>query len=150
MTADDTYTVQFRLAGGATALMHGSCAIGGQFLMSSKVTGRAGTAWLQGEEVGVDTGDGPCAREPLPTSCSDRPIRPVRPPPHGLRHVAFDGHRPRALHARLRGHARPDPRPRGRPRPGGATFADGVAVQAAMGRDPSFRADATWESVEPA
>ena len=51
MTADDTYTVHARLANGAAVIMHSSCAARGQFVAATKVIGREGAAWLQGDEV---------------------------------------------------------------------------------------------------
>jgi len=151
MTADDTYTVQFRLADGATALMHGSCAIGGQFLMSSKVTGRAGTAWLQGEEVWVDTGDGPRALE----TPADLVLGPPDPPPSDLLHTAYDMWHSMGidLGPYTRVYEVMRDRILGRevaPDPVAATFADGVAVQATMDAIRRSAADATWESVERA
>jgi len=148
MSADDTYTVQFRLAGGATALMHSSCAIGGQFLMSTKVTGTAGTAWLQGEEVWVDTGEGPRA---LPTP-ADLVLGPPDPPPTELLHTAYDmwhsmgidlGPYTRVfevLRDRVLGREVADD-------PAAATFADGVVVQATTDAIRRSAAEATWEPV---
>ena len=110
MTADDTYTVQFETESGATGLLHSSCAAGGQFVVATKVTGTAGTAWTQGDEVWVDTGAGPD-----PVAGSRRPARgragaaAERAAAHDLRHVALHRHGPRALHAPLHGHARTDP-----------------------------------------
>jgi predicted dehydrogenase len=148
MTADDTYTVQFRLAGGATALMHGSCAIGGQFLMSSKVTGTSGTAWLQGDEVWVDDGSGPRALDTPP----DLVLGPPDPPPAELLHTAYDMWHSMGIdlgpYTRVYEVLRD--RVLGRdvaPDPVAATFADGVAIQAATDAIRRSAADATWEPV---
>jgi predicted dehydrogenase len=51
MTADDTYTVHFRLAGGCTGILHSSCAIGGQSIATTKITGTRGSAWIQNAEI---------------------------------------------------------------------------------------------------
>ena len=86
MTADDTYSVQLRLAGGANVLLHGSCAMPGQFVVATKVVGTSGAAWLQGEEVWVDDGSGPRA-VPVP---DDLPPAPPSPPPAELLHTTYD------------------------------------------------------------
>ena len=150
MSADDTYTVQFRLAGGATALMHGSCAIGGQFLMSTKVTGTAGTAWLQGDEVWVDTGEGPRALE-VPV---DLVLGPPDPPPAELLHTTYDMWHSMGIdlgpYTRVFEVLRD--RVLGRdvaPDPVAATFADGVVVQATTDAIRRSAAEATWETVNP-
>ena len=86
MTADDTYSVQLSLDSGGTVVMHSSCAIGGQFLAATKVTGSEGSAWLAGEEVFVDTGAGP---EQVPAP-ADLPLVAPDPPPAELLHTAYD------------------------------------------------------------
>jgi predicted dehydrogenase len=86
MTADDTYTVQFETAAGATGLLHSSCATGGQFVVATKVTGTEGSAWMQGDEVWVDTGAGP---SPVPAA-DDLPAVPPVPPPGELLHTTYD------------------------------------------------------------
>jgi predicted dehydrogenase len=148
MTADDTYTVQFRLAGGVTALMHGSCAIGGQFLMTAKVTGSAGTAWLQGDEVWVDTGRGARALE-VP---ADLVLGAPEPPPAELLHTAYDMWHSmgidlgpytsvyEVMRDRILGREVPSD-------PVAATFADGVRVQAVMDAVRRSSAEGTWEPV---
>jgi predicted dehydrogenase len=148
MTADDTYTVQFRLSSGATALMHGSCAVGGQFLMSSKVVGSEGAAWLQGEEVWVDTGDGGRALE-VP---ADLVLGPPDPPPAELLHTAYDMWHSMGIDLgpytkvyevlRDRVHGREVPAD-----PIAATFADGVAVQAATDAIRRSSATGTWQEL---
>ncbi len=150
MSADDTYTVQFRLAGGATALMHGSCAVGGQFLMSTKVTGTDGTAWLQGEEVWVDTGTGPRALD-VPT---DLVLGPPDPPPAELLHTTYDMWHSMGIdlgpYTRVYEVLRD--RVLGREvaaDPVAATFVDGVVIQATTDAIRRSAADATWEPVRP-
>ncbi len=86
MTADDTYTVQFRLVTGVEGVMHSSCAVGGQFLGATKITGTAGSAWLQGDDVWVDDGTGP-RQVPVP---DDLVSAPPDPPPSQLLHTAYD------------------------------------------------------------
>ena len=86
MTADDTYTVQFETADGATGLLHSSCATGGQFVVATKVTGTNGSAWMQGDEVWVDTGAGPHAG----AAADDLPAVAPVPPPGELLHTTYD------------------------------------------------------------
>jgi predicted dehydrogenase len=86
MTADDTYTVQFETANGATGLLHSSAAAGGQFVVATKVTGTTGSAWTQGDEVWIDTGAGPTQ---VPAA-DDLPAVPPVPPPSELLHSTYD------------------------------------------------------------
>jgi predicted dehydrogenase len=133
MTADDTYTVHARLANGAAIVMHSSCAARGQFVATTKIVGRAGAAWLQGEEVWIDTGAGPEA-VPMP---ADLPVVAPDPPPAELLHTAYDLWHSMGIdlepYTRLYGVLRD--RALGRPvpdEPAAATFADGVASQAVL------------------
>src|SRR3954466_15368334 len=50
MTSDDTYSVHARLTNGAAVLLHSSCAARGELVATTKVLGRDGAAWLQGED----------------------------------------------------------------------------------------------------
>jgi hypothetical protein len=86
MTADDTYTVHFRLENGCTGVMHSSCAIGGQFVAATKVTGTHGSAWLQGEELWIDRGAG-ATRVADP---DDVPVVAPDPPPTELLRTTYD------------------------------------------------------------
>jgi predicted dehydrogenase len=133
MTADDTYSVQLRLESGGTAVMHSSCAVGGQFLATTKVTGTEGSAWLVGDEVFVDTGSGP---EPVPAPL-DLPVVPPVPPPAELLHTTYDMWHSMGIdlapYTRLYGVLRD--RVLGVPVPAdpvAATFVDGVANQAVI------------------
>jgi predicted dehydrogenase len=133
MTADDTYTVHVRLEGGAVALLHSTCAARGQFVATTKVLGSRGAAWLQGEEVWVDTGAGP-TQVPMP---DDLPLVAPDPPPAELLHTAYDMWHSMGIdlapYTRVYDVLRD--RVLGRPvadDPAAATFADGAAVQAVM------------------
>ena len=133
MTADDTYTVQLHLDGGATALLHSSCAVGGQFLATTKVSGTEGSAWLAGDQVFIDTGKGP---EEVPPP-EDLPVVAPVPPPAELLRTAYDMWHSMGIdlapYTRLYGVLRD--RVLGRPvaaDPAAATFADGVANQAVV------------------
>ena len=88
MTADDTYTVQFRLPNGLAGIMHSSCASGGQFVAATKITGTKGTAWLQGDDVWVDEAGGGGPRQ-VPTDEDLVQAAPV-PPPAEFLHTAYD------------------------------------------------------------
>jgi predicted dehydrogenase len=132
MTADDTFTVELRLDGDAVALLHSSCAIGGQFVATTKVTGTSGSAWLQGEEVWIDDGTGPRAL----AAPDDLPLIAPEPPPAALLHTTYDYWHSMGIDlvpytrvytemaARIltgRDEVAPDPQP--------ATFVDGAANQ---------------------
>jgi len=133
MSSDDTYTIQLRTDRGATALLHSSCAAGGQFVALTKVTGTSGSAWSQGDEVWVDDGSG--ARQVPPPE--DLPVVPPSPPPAELLHTTYDMWHSMGtdlepytrLFAHFRARILGEARPRG---PVAATFADGVANQAVL------------------
>ena len=148
MTADDTYSVQFETAGGATGLLHSSCATGGQFVVALKVTGTTGSAWAQGDEVWVDSGTGPTqvpAADDLPA------VTPV-PPPGELLHTTYDlWHSTgmdlapytrlyEVMRDRVLGYEVPDD-------PVAGTFADGVANQAVVDAIRSSSAERGWTAV---
>jgi predicted dehydrogenase len=148
MTADDTYTVQLRLTNGGTALLHSSSAAPGQFLATTKVIGTTGAAWLQGDEVWVDSGSGP---RQVPAPADLLPSVPS-PPPSELLHTTYDmwhsmgidlGPYTRLyaiLRDRILGLEVPaDPIP--------PTFADGVANQAAVDAIRTASATGTWQQV---
>ena len=150
MTADDTYSAHLRLENGATVMMHSSCAAPGQFVMAAKVIGSDGAAWMQGEEIWVDTGAGP-EMVPLP---DDLPLVAPDPPPAELLHTAYDmWHSTGAdlvvytrLYAALRDRALGLPMADD---PVAATFVDGVACQAVMdAMHASSNAGGTWTAVE--
>jgi predicted dehydrogenase len=145
MTADDTYSVQLRLVGGANVLLHGSCATPGQFVVATKVVGASGAAWLQGDEVWVDSGSGP-RLVPAP---ADLTPAPPSPPPSELLHTTYDMWHSMGidldpytrlystLRDRIQGkETAPDP-----PVP---TFADGVANQAVVDAIREASASRTW------
>ncbi len=87
MTADDTYTVHMRLHNGAVVALHSSCAARGNFIAITKIVGTDGAAWLQGEEVWIDTGSGRSKQIPPP---EDLPLTTPDPPPGDLLHTAYD------------------------------------------------------------
>jgi predicted dehydrogenase len=149
MTADDTYSALLQLDNGATVLLHSSCAARGMFVGTTKIVGSAGAAWLQGEEVWIDTGAGPQA-VPLP---EDLPLTPPDPPPSELVHTAYDAWHSmgidRVPYTRLYEVLRDSAL--GRPvsnDPVAATFADGVAGQSVLDAiRASSAAGGQWTSV---
>ncbi len=149
MTADDTYTVHFRLASGAQGLMHSSCAVGGQPVAVAKVTGSLGSVSLQGDDVFLDTGSGP-SQLPVP---DDLVSPPPDPPPAELLRTMYDMWHSMGIdlapYTRLYEVLRK--RILGEPvaaDPPAATFADAVAVQSV--HDAILRASATggWVPLE--
>jgi len=148
MTADDTYTVQLRTDGGAHVLLHSSCAAGGQFVAATKITGSAGSAWTQGDEVWVDTGSGP-TMVPAP---ADLPVVPPDPPPAELLHTTYDMWHSMGtdlepytrLFTRFREQIAGEPSPAD---PVAATFADGVANQAVLDAVRQSSRTGAWVTV---
>lgn len=141
MTADDTYTVQFRLVNGCTGVMHSSATSGGPSLSTTKITGTRGTAWLQpGEvkgtvEVWTETAAG---RERVPDVAGLPQVEAIPPPTelfpaHAAKtrwHVSGSDLAPfTRIYARVRDKVI------GKPvadEPPLATFADGVGQQAVL------------------
>ncbi len=150
MTADDTYTVHFRLHNGCAGVMTSSCASGGQFVATTKITGSGGAAWAQGDDVWIDTGSGPT----LVPAPADLPVEQPDPPPGELLHTTYDYWHStgmdlapyRRVYEVLRD------RVLGRPvgsEPTAATFVDGVAAQAVLDAVHRASTNGTWECVEP-
>jgi hypothetical protein len=144
--------VHARLADGAAVLFHSSCAARGQLLATTKIVGREGAAWLQGEEVWIDTGAGP---QPVPMP-DDLPVVAPDPPPADLLHTAYDMWHSMGIdlapYTRLYGVLRD--RALARPvadDPVAATFADGVACQAVLDAiRASAAAGGKWTAVDAA
>jgi predicted dehydrogenase len=149
MTADDTYTVQFETDSGAAGLLHSSAAAGGQFVVATKVTGSAGSAWTEGDDVWIDTGAGPT---PVPAADDLPAVAPV-PPPGELLHTTYDMWHStgmdlapytrlyEVMRDRILGYDVPDD-------PVAGTFADGVANQAVVDAIREASATRTWVDVQ--
>jgi predicted dehydrogenase len=149
MTADDTYSIQFETAEGATGLLHSSCATGGQFVVALKVTGTDGSAWSQGDEVWIDTGDGPTQVPPA----DDLPAVAPVPPPSELLHSTYDMWHAsgmdlapytrlyEVMRARILGYEVGDD-------PVAGTFADGVANQAVVDAVRASSTAGNWVAVD--
>jgi predicted dehydrogenase len=127
-TAEDTYSVHFRLRTGVEGLMQSTAADWGPFLVATRIAGAKGTAWLEGDAVMVADRSGSRAVE-VP---DDLRLGPPDPPPGDLLVTAYDMLHSMGIdlapYTRLAETFRdlisgspipPDPRP--------ATFADGVA-----------------------
>lgn len=151
MTADDTYTVQFR-AGGADVegVLVGSCATPGPFFSVTRISGSEATVWIDGADPWIDDGSGP---RPLPVDADLRGAGPPVPPPAELLRTAYDRWHStgidldpftrlyRVMAARIAGEAvADDPVP--------ATFADGLAAQQVMDAVRRSSAAGTWVPVE--
>jgi predicted dehydrogenase len=135
MTADDTYTVQFRLAGGCTGILHSSCAVRGPGVATTKISGTRGGAWLQGEEVWVDVGDG-LQRVPdpvdLPNVAPDPPsaeFLPAYAKGTGWHTSGRDLAPFTRVYSRLRARVLGEPT---EDEPPAATFVDGASSQAVL------------------
>jgi predicted dehydrogenase len=127
-TAEDTYSVHFRLRTGVEGLMQSTAADWGPFLVATRIAGAKGTAWLEGDAVMVADRSGSRAVD-VP---GDLRLGPPDPPPGDLLVTAYDMLHSMGIdlapYTRLAETFRdlisgspipPDPRP--------ATFADGVA-----------------------
>jgi predicted dehydrogenase len=152
MTADDTYTVQFRLTNGCSGVLHSSCAVTGPPIPITKISGSRGAAWADDDTVWADTGKGP-HRVPDPEDMPRLPPQRPNPdflPPYsrdtgwhtsGLDRVAF-ARLYGQLYARLHQTPISDSPP-------AATFADGAATQAILDAiRRSSEQDARWTPVE--
>jgi predicted dehydrogenase len=127
-SAEDSYTVHFRTAGGVEGVMQSSAGSFGPILISTRIAGSKGTCWLEGDAVWVADAAG-TRQLPVP---ADLQTAPPDPPPADLLVTAYDWMHSTGLdmgpYTRLfetfskliRGEPIPaDPQP--------ATFADGVA-----------------------
>lgn len=128
MTADDTYTIHFRLVTGATGVLQSTAAVWGPPVAITRIAGSEGTAWMQGDDVFVADATG---TKQIAVPDDLRLPAPV-PPPGDLLVTAYD-----MMHAggidlapytklfevfrdRILGRSVPDDPPP-------ASFADGVA-----------------------
>jgi predicted dehydrogenase len=148
MTSDDTYTVHFETGAGGSGLLHSSAAMPGQFLATIKITGTKGAAWLAGEQVWIDNGDGAVSVPPP----EDLPPVAPQPPPGELLHTAYDMWHSMgtdlapytrlyaAMRDRILGHEIADDPPLG-------TFEDGVANQALVDAIRASSNSGTWQDV---
>ena len=147
-TADDGYSVRFRLRSGVDGILQSTAADWGPFLAVARIVGSTGTAWSEGDAVKVADRSGTHA-VPVP---EDLRLPPPDPPPGDLLHTAYD-----MLHA---GGIDLGPYTRlcevfrdlilGRPvpkDPAPPTFADGVASMAVIDAIRRSAARGSWVAV---
>lgn len=144
-TADDTYTVHFRMQSGAEGVLQSSCAARGPFVMTSRITGSLGTLWIEGDAVHVADAAGQRKLD-VP---EDLRLPPPTPPPSELISTAYDG-----LHAMgidLPPYVRLYDALRdaigGNNDPNAATFADGFAGQRVLDAIRRASTERTWVSI---
>jgi predicted dehydrogenase len=131
--AEDSFSVRFRLTNGVEGVMHESAADWGPPMLMTRITGTAGTLWVEGG--GVHVADASGTRQlPVP---DDLAALPSEPPPMDLLVSDYDRMRSGAgeippftrLYKTFGDLINGKPVPSD-PRPG--TFADGVAAMAVM------------------
>jgi predicted dehydrogenase len=148
-SAEDSYTVHFRLRNGTEGIMQSTASDRGPLVMMTRIVGSLGTVWAEGDTVRVADAAGTAVVDPP----SDLDFGPPEPPPSDLLVTAYD-----LLHStgidvgpytglmtafRALVEGRPiadDPRP--------ATFADGVANMAVLDAIRRSAAAGTWERVD--
>ena len=132
-TADDLFTVTFRLRNGVEGLMHGASSVTGPPVRSSKVVGTNGAVWMDGFEVWVDDGSGarhwPCPRDLEGAAPVAPPAELLRTEYERLHSLGIDlepyTRVYKVMRDRILGRALTDG-------PTAATFDDGVALQAVI------------------
>jgi len=148
MSADDTYTVHFRLQSGVDGVMQSTASIWGRFFACTQFAGSRGTLWVEGDQVWVaDHSGARCL--PVP---DDLALGPPDPPPmeglstaYEMMHVSGIDFRPyvrlyETFRDRiLRRAPASDPAP--------ATFADGVASMVVIDAIRQSAAERRWVAV---
>ncbi|HEU0197686.1 MAG TPA: Gfo/Idh/MocA family oxidoreductase [Nevskiaceae bacterium] len=83
MTADDYYTVQFECDNGCQGLIEAALSFPGPFVMSNKIAGTKGTAWIQSgaafgdpQEVWVRDAEGASRKIDMPADLANPPPTP--------------------------------------------------------------------------
>ena len=144
MTAEDSFTLHFRTAR-ASGIVQSTAASWGRLLMTTRIAGERGTAWLNGDDVWIADAAG-TRRADVPDDL--RNPAPV-PPPAELLHTAYDmlhfsgvdlapyTRVARVFRARILGESGPaDPQP--------ATFADGLATRRVLDAARRSAAEQAW------
>ncbi len=149
MTAEDSFTVQFRTHSGVDGIMQSTAGAWGPPVFATRIAGTRGTVWVDFDTVSIADRDG-TRQVPVP---DDLVLPPPDPPPGDLLVTAYD-----QLHAfgidlppytrlyrtfadLVGGRPVPnDPKP--------ATFADGVADMAVLDAIRKSDADRTWVKIE--
>jgi predicted dehydrogenase len=151
-SAEDTFVVHFRMRSGASGVMQSTAADWGRMLVETRVTGSAGTAWIDGlsstvrvadrsgtrqEPVGPDLVDAVTLQEPLPAAILNTAYEQMIA--HGLDLAPYT-RLAGVFRDRILGRQLPDD-----PRP--ATFADGVAGMAVLDAIRESARTGAWVSV---
>ena len=150
-SAEDTYCARFRLRSGVDGIMQSSAGDLGPMLVTTRVAGTKGTAWLEGDGVAVADATGTRSLD-VP---SELVLAPPDPPPADLMVTTYDlmhstgidlapfTRMAETFRDRILG------RPPERAEPPLATFADGVANMAVLDAIRRSAATGAWENVEP-
>jgi predicted dehydrogenase len=153
-TAEDSYCVRFRLRSGVDGIMQSSAGDFGPMLVSTRIAGTAGTAWLEGEGVAVADAGGTRQLD-VP---ADLVLAPPDPPAADLMTTAYDlmhstgidlapfTRMAEAFRDRILGNAPAGDA--GDADPPFATFADGVANMAVLDAVRRSARTGGWEAVE--
>ena len=148
-SAEDTYTVHFRLRSGVEGVMQSSAADWGRIMIVTRIAGTEGTASLDGDVVSLSDRTGTHAVE-VP---EDLVLGPPEPPPSDLLVTAYDLLHStgidRGPYTRLACNFRD--RILGRPvadDPPAATFVDGVAGMAVLDAIRQSSAEQRWVTLK--
>jgi len=146
MTAEDSFTVHFRTAG-ASGVVQSTSAAWGRLLITTRISGTAGSAWLNGDEVWLADATGTRQVEVPEELRNPAPV----PPPAELLHTAYDmlhfTGMDLAPYTRLAGDLRAGIL--GEPGSGtAATFADGLATREVLDAIRRSAADRSWVALE--
>ena len=147
-SAEDSYTVHFRLVSGVEGVMQSSAASFGNILVATRIAGTEGTCWLEGDNVFVADAKG-TRQLAVP---DDLVTAPPDPPPADLLVTAYDWMHSTGidmgpytrLFATFRDLIEGKPVPEDPPL---ATFADGVASMEVIDAIRRSSSEGTWVSV---
>lgn len=85
-TAEDSFSVRFRLRSGVDGILQSTAADFGPFFAATRIVGSTGTVWTEGDAVKVADRSG---TESVPVP-ADLRLPPPDPPPSDLLHTAYD------------------------------------------------------------
>ena len=158
MTSDDYYTVQFETESGCQGVIEAALAFPGPFVMSTKVAGTEGTAWIQSgasfsdpQEVWIQEAGGESRQVEMPTELVNPPPTPF--PVRELIHTEMDRWHTQGvdvapyakLFAQMK--AKMEGRPMPLPEPAG-DFRDAAVGQAVLDAARLSAAERRWVEVE--
>ena len=147
-SAEDTYSIHFRTASGASGLLQSSAGTWGAPLAVARFAGARGTLWIEGEDVWVGDAAGP---RKLPVPDDLKHSAPI-PPDRELLVTSYDRLHSMgidlgpftklfaALRVQMEGGKPPAD-------PAAATFADGLAVQRVLDAVRRSAAEQSWVRV---